>query len=139
MQRSGKRKLPSFLPECIIAILACVIFLSMGSFESGAGSLLHVRGMTSMINDMPLNIVEDDTLNLTISALDEGKIVSYQIQPLMLCGNMPDQLAGYDLMRVVIIGLTDDIGMHKDVDETIQMLSTLFSTELNAEEAEENK
>ena len=52
----------------------------------------------------------------------------------MLCGKMPDQLAGYDLMRVVIIGLTDDIGMHKDVDETIQMLSTLFSTELNAEE-----
>ena len=64
----------------------------------------------------------------------KGKIVSYQIQPLMLCGKMPDQLAGYDLMRVVIIGLTDDIGMHKDVDETIQMLSTLFSTELNAEE-----
>ena len=64
----------------------------------------------------------------------KGKIVSFQIQPLMLCGKMPDQLAGYDLMRVVIIGLTDDIGMHKDVDETIQMLSTLFSTELNAEE-----
>ena len=64
----------------------------------------------------------------------KGKIVSYQIQPMMLCGKMPDQLAGYDLMRVVIIGLTDDIGMHKDVDETIQMLSTLFSTELNAEE-----
>ena len=80
MRRSGKGKLPSFLPECIIAILACVIFLSMGSFESGAGSLLHVRGMTSMINDMPLNIVEDDTLNLTISALDEGKIVSYSSQ-----------------------------------------------------------
>ena len=62
------------------------------------------------------------------------KIVSYQIQPRMLHGRMPDQLTGYDLMRVVIIGLTDDIGMHKDVDETIQMLSTLFSTELNAEE-----
>ncbi|MBR6724597.1 MAG: hypothetical protein IKI79_04880, partial [Erysipelotrichaceae bacterium] len=80
MRRSGKGKLPSFLPECIIAILACVIFLSMGSFESGAGSLLHVRGMTSIINDVPLNIVEDDTLNLTISALDEGKIVSYSSQ-----------------------------------------------------------
>ncbi len=62
------------------------------------------------------------------------KIVSYQIQPRMLHGRMPDQLTGYDLMRVVIIGLTNDIGRRKGIDETIQMLSTLFSTKLNAEE-----
>ena len=62
------------------------------------------------------------------------KIVSYQIQPRMLHGRMPDQLTGYDLMRVVIIALTNDIGRRKGIDETIQMLSTLFSTKLNAEE-----
>ena len=52
----------------------------------------------------------------------------------MLHGRMPDQLTGYDLIRVVIIGLTNDIGRRKGIDETIQMLSTLFSTKLNAEE-----
>ena len=61
-------------------------------------------------------------------------VISYEILPQMLHGNKPDKLTGYDLMRVVIIGLVDDIDSYHDADKTVRMLSTLFSVELSAEQ-----
>lgn len=64
----------------------------------------------------------------------KDKVVSYEILPQMLHGQKPDRLTGYDLMRVVIIGLVDDPDSYLDADRTIRMLSTLFSVELNSEQ-----
>lgn len=62
------------------------------------------------------------------------KVISYQIHPRMLHGDEPDRLRGYDLMRVVIIGLINDLDHHCSADQTIRMLSTLFSVTLSAQE-----
>ena len=64
----------------------------------------------------------------------KDKVISYEILPQMLHGKKPDQLTGYDLMRVVIIGLVDDPDRYRNADQTIRMLSTLFSVALNSEQ-----
>ena len=61
-------------------------------------------------------------------------VISYEILPQILHGHKPDRLTGYDLMRVVTIGLVDNIDSYQHADKTIRMLSTLFSVELNAEQ-----